>query len=68
MLVIMPLNAFIAKLYNASQAKKLKFSDTRIKIINEVLSGIKVIKLYGWGESNLKYKETLQFLKYFFFS
>jgi hypothetical protein len=50
LVLLLPLNAIIAKIYNEAQTKKLKFSDTRIKIINEVLSGIKVIKLYGWGK------------------
>jgi hypothetical protein len=49
MVLLLPLNAIMAKFYNEAQTEKLKFSDTRIKIINEVLSGIKVIKLYGWG-------------------
>ena len=30
------------------QLKKMKFQDSRIKMMNEILSGIKVIKFYGW--------------------
>jgi hypothetical protein len=52
MIFILPFNALMAKLYDKFQTKKLKISDNRIKIINEVLSGIKVIKLYGWGKKS----------------
>ncbi|KAK2566746.1 Multidrug resistance-associated protein 1 [Acropora cervicornis] len=35
----------------AGLVKQLKNSDERIKLMNEVLSGIKVLKLYAWEES-----------------
>ena len=31
-----------------SRLKAAKVTDERIKIMNEVITGIKVIKMYGW--------------------
>lgn len=51
MIVFIPLNSFLAKKSKQSKSRKLKVQDNRIKMINEILSGIKVIKLYGWEAS-----------------
>lgn len=32
----------------------MKDKDKRIKLLNEILSGIKVIKMYGWEHSFIK--------------
>ncbi len=48
MIIFIPLNSFLAKKSKQSKSKKLKVQDNRIKMINEILAGIKVIKLYGW--------------------
>lgn len=48
MLVILPVNFFIAKFSKAFEAQQLKFKDQRIKIINAILNGIKLVKLYSW--------------------
>lgn len=32
----------------------MKFKDERIKLINEILSGMKIIKLYGWEKPFLE--------------
>lgn len=31
--------------------KQMQFKDERVKLVNEVLSGIKVLKLYAWEEA-----------------
>lgn len=46
--VLLPLNSFTARMASRAQARKLVINDSRVKTINEILSGIKVIKLYGW--------------------
>jgi ABC-type multidrug transport system fused ATPase/permease subunit len=46
-----PLSSFLATKFGLTNAIKLKASDSRIKTINEVLNGIKVIKFYGWEKS-----------------
>ncbi|XP_035225144.1 multidrug resistance-associated protein 1-like [Stegodyphus dumicola] len=51
MVVLMPLNAFIASEVKKKQVKQMKFKDERVKLVNEVLSGIKVLKLYAWEEA-----------------
>nr|QNH67948.1 ATP-binding cassette transporter subfamily C member 1 X9 [Brachionus plicatilis] len=48
MVISIPLNGFISNRAKEYQTKKLKEQDSRIKMTNEVLSGIKVLKLYGW--------------------
>lgn len=48
MLIFIPLNGYISNKAKKVQASKLKFQDSRIKLTNEILSGIKVLKLYAW--------------------
>ena len=51
MLIFIPVNVFLANKAKNYRTQKLKQQDTRIKLINEVLNGIKVLKLYGWENS-----------------
>ncbi|XP_078381052.1 multidrug resistance-associated protein 1-like [Oculina patagonica] len=53
MVVFTPLNFLIGRMVNNLQVKQMSEKDDRIKIINEVLNGIKVLKLYAWEESFL---------------
>jgi hypothetical protein len=49
MILFIPLQSYMAKLGKKYQLKKLKQQDSRIKITNEVLSGMKVnqsLKVY----------------------
>ena len=48
LMILVPLNLFFAHKLSIASEKKLEVSDSRMKIINEVLNGIKVIKFYGW--------------------
>nr|CAD7452936.1 unnamed protein product [Timema tahoe] len=48
MLILIPVNGFIAKKLKALQICQMKTKDQRIKLMNEVLNGIKVLKLYAW--------------------
>ncbi len=50
-MLFIPLNIYITKKLQELRQAKLKLTDSRIKTTNEVLSGIKVIKLYGWETS-----------------
>lgn len=51
MILFIPINIFLSAKSKALQRQKLKQQDTRIKLTNEILNGIKVLKLYGWEES-----------------
>jgi ATP-binding cassette, subfamily C (CFTR/MRP), member 1 len=42
MIIIVPINAFFTNKFNKTQLEKLDIKDKRIRIINEILNGIKV--------------------------
>lgn len=48
MFISIPYNSYLSNLSKKLQVKKLKHQDGRIKAINEMLNGIKVVKLYAW--------------------
>ncbi|XP_070706055.1 multidrug resistance-associated protein 1-like [Pempheris klunzingeri] len=50
-LLIFPLNGFIAKVRSRLQEAQMKFMDGRIKLMSEILSGVKIIKFYAWEEA-----------------
>ncbi|XP_071454824.1 multidrug resistance-associated protein 1 isoform X2 [Hetaerina americana] len=51
MIILIPVNGFIASRVKTLQIKQMKNKDQRVKLMNEVLSGIKVLKLYAWEPS-----------------
>ncbi|CAL9707790.1 unnamed protein product [Knipowitschia caucasica] len=51
MILLIPLNAFIAMKTRAYQVEQMRHKDERIKLMNEILNGIKVLKLYAWEKS-----------------
>ncbi|XP_038064939.1 multidrug resistance-associated protein 4-like [Patiria miniata] len=46
-----PLQGYMAKLCSKFRSKTALLSDARIRIMNEVISGIRVIKIYAWEHS-----------------
>nr|QNH67882.1 ATP-binding cassette transporter subfamily C member 1 X7 [Brachionus rotundiformis] len=60
MLLFLPLNAFFAKKSKKIRRDKYKIQDSRIKMMNEILSGIRVIKFYGWEISFEKIVKKLR--------
>lgn len=42
------MNAYVANKMKALQFKQMENKDERIKLISELLCGIKVLKLYAW--------------------
>mmetsp|Transcript_25114 Transcript_25114/g.35376 ORF Transcript_25114/g.35376 Transcript_25114/m.35376 type:complete len:1428 (+) Transcript_25114:125-4408(+) len=48
MFSLLPLNTFIFGIVGKMRRKVLKYSDTRVKMMNEILSGIRIIKFYAW--------------------
>ncbi|XP_028333034.1 canalicular multispecific organic anion transporter 2 isoform X2 [Gouania willdenowi] len=51
MVMLIPFNAVIAMKTRAFQVEQMKYKDDRIKLMNEILNGIKVLKLYAWEKS-----------------
>uniref|UniRef100_A0AAR2LSI3 ABC-type glutathione-S-conjugate transporter n=1 Tax=Pygocentrus nattereri TaxID=42514 RepID=A0AAR2LSI3_PYGNA len=47
---IFPLNGLIAKMRSKLQVQ-MKYMDGRIKLMNEILSGIKILKFYAWEKA-----------------
>ena len=48
MVLMIPINICLAGLARRLQVKQMILKDSRLKIVNEVLNGIRVIKLYAW--------------------
>ncbi|KAK9767152.1 hypothetical protein K7432_003275 [Basidiobolus ranarum] len=53
MILSIPLNGLLARKMQALQKAQMKNKDSRIKLTDELLNGIKVIKLYAWEKSFL---------------
>ncbi|XP_075847189.1 ATP-binding cassette sub-family C member 3 isoform X1 [Microtus pennsylvanicus] len=54
-----PLQVILA-IYFLWQVQQMKFKDSRIKLMNEILNGIKVLKLYAWEPSFLEQIEGIR--------
>jgi len=48
MILLAPVNAWVFTVVSKQRRKVLKFSDLRVKMMNEILSGIRIIKFYAW--------------------
>lgn len=48
MVLLIPLNSWLARVQGAIQKEMMKCKDNRTKIVNEVLQGIRVIKFFAW--------------------
>ena len=51
MILAIPLNGIVAGITRKFQIEQMKNKDERVKLMNEILNGVKVLKLYGWEES-----------------
>ncbi|KAG0088379.1 hypothetical protein BGZ92_006256 [Podila epicladia] len=58
--VVVPLNTKMASFLNKYQDEKLKWMDTRIRVLTEILSSIKIVKLYGWEDA---FREKIEALR-----
>ncbi|KAL7635871.1 UNVERIFIED_CONTAM: hypothetical protein RMT77_013688 [Armadillidium vulgare] len=64
MIILIPINGYIANQQKRLQISQMKFKDNRVKLMNEILNGIKVLKLYAWEPSfeeqvlNIRKKEV----------
>ncbi|XP_036121361.1 canalicular multispecific organic anion transporter 1 [Molossus molossus] len=51
MLLLIPVNGIIATKNKTIQVKNMKKKDKRLKIMNEILNGIKILKYFAWEPS-----------------
>ncbi|XP_015785720.1 multidrug resistance-associated protein 1 [Tetranychus urticae] len=60
MVIMIPLNGVVVKWSQDFQVKFMKQKDERVKFMNEVLSGMKILKFYAWEESFLHHVNGLR--------
>ncbi|XP_063223005.1 ATP-binding cassette sub-family C member 3-like [Bacillus rossius redtenbacheri] len=60
MILMVPVNVVIANKAKNLQIAQMKIKDQRIKLMNEILNGIKVLKLYAWEGSYEKIIERMR--------
>lgn len=48
MIFLMPINMWVFSVVGKMRRKVLKHSDSRVKMMNEILTGIRIIKFYAW--------------------
>lgn len=53
LLLLIPLNIFITNREKKYHSKQMKIKDSRSKLMNEILAGIRIIKMYAWEDSFL---------------
>ncbi|XP_065815553.1 canalicular multispecific organic anion transporter 1 isoform X2 [Labrus bergylta] len=51
MVLMVPINGLLATKARKLQVENMKYKDKRLKIMNEILNGIKILKLYAWEPS-----------------
>ncbi|XP_041822006.1 ATP-binding cassette sub-family C member 4-like isoform X2 [Chelmon rostratus] len=67
--LMMPVQAWFGSLFGIFRSKTAVLTDNRIRIMNEVVSGIRIIKMYAWEKpfsallTDVRRKEISQILK-----
>ena len=51
MVFMVPINSVIIRYLRRLQVSNMKNKDNRIKLMNEILNGMKILKLYAWEDS-----------------
>ncbi|XP_039376109.1 multidrug resistance-associated protein 1-like isoform X3 [Mauremys reevesii] len=54
LVLVIPINAFVAAKVKQLRKSQMKNTDQRVKLLNEILHGIKILKLYAWEPSYQK--------------
>jgi ABC-type bacteriocin/lantibiotic exporter with double-glycine peptidase domain len=48
---LMPINAWVGRAQASFTRKTMEARDKRIKLVNEVLTGVRIVKMFGWEHS-----------------
>ena len=48
---MLPLNAIIWTIMERFQSQQMVMKDERVRVITEILAGVKVLKLFSWENS-----------------
>ncbi|NXA46167.1 MRP4 protein, partial [Nothocercus julius] len=51
LIILLPVQTCIGRLFSSLRSKTAAFTDVRIRTMNEVISGMKIIKMYAWEKS-----------------
>ncbi|KAI1286880.1 ATP-binding cassette sub-family C member 3 [Halotydeus destructor] len=51
MILLVPVNGYVASKMRTTQQRVMKVKDKRSKLMNEIINGIKVLKMYAWETS-----------------
>ncbi|TRY91587.1 hypothetical protein DNTS_021753, partial [Danionella cerebrum] len=51
MVLMVPINGWLATKSRGFQVKNMTYKDSRMKIVNDILNGIKILKYYAWESS-----------------
>lgn len=51
MIIMIPVNGFIARFMKRLQLSQMKYKDRRARLMTEILNNMKSIKLYAWGSA-----------------
>lgn len=52
MIILIPVNGYVASKIKSLQIKQMKNKDNRVKLMNEILSGIKVDEVFFEGRTS----------------
>uniref|UniRef100_A0A8C5RLU4 ATP binding cassette subfamily C member 4 n=1 Tax=Laticauda laticaudata TaxID=8630 RepID=A0A8C5RLU4_LATLA len=69
LIILLPLQTCIGRLFSALRSRTAAFTDARIRTMNEVITGMRIIKMYAWEKSfaelvnNMRRKEISVVLK-----
>ncbi|KAM6446472.1 ATP-binding cassette sub-family C member 4 isoform 1-T1 [Liasis olivaceus] len=69
LIILLPLQTCIGRLFSSLRSRTAAFTDARIRTMNEVITGMRIIKMYAWEKSfadlvnNMRRKEISVVLK-----
>jgi ATP-binding cassette subfamily C (CFTR/MRP) protein 4 len=51
LILLIPLQSFFSKKFGKYRKNTVQWSDKRVKVINEILVGCQIVKMYRWEEA-----------------